>query len=375
MRILKPKIIVFFFFFSIFCIHLSKSSPNLDRGNVGVGYYLHDAITKKDAKCIDGSAPGYYYIQGYDSGSHKWYIHFEGGGWCVSLEDCFQRSQTDLGSTLKDDPEMTLNWDYWVDSEEDNPMLYNWNKVLLRYCDGGSFSGNSEVKFNNITLHFKGKNIMNAIFDDLIENRGLLNSTDIIISGASAGGLATYLHVDHVHKRIRSLPGERKLVALPDSGFFLDFTGDNVDYHSQMKWVFSTMNCKDGVNEDCIAFHSDEEQWKCFFAEHTIPFVKTPIFALQPRFDSWQADNVLGNRSEDKMNNFGTDLLGRLKKSLFQSERNSAFVDSCFHHCGYWSKIHINDVTQAEAFSDWYEQLYEAPLIQDGQYVCDKCCS
>ena len=25
------------------------------------------------------------------------------------------------------------------------PMMYNWNAVILRYCDGGSFSGNNET--------------------------------------------------------------------------------------------------------------------------------------------------------------------------------------------------------------------------------------
>jgi len=41
--------------------------------------------------------------------------------------------------------------------------MYNWNKVFLNYCDGGSFVGNNEVNFNGTNLHMKGNKILNAV--------------------------------------------------------------------------------------------------------------------------------------------------------------------------------------------------------------------
>ncbi len=43
-------------------------------------------------------------------------------------------------------------------------------------------------------------------------------ATDVVISGCSAGGLATYLHVDLWHSLF---PSSTKVVGMPDSGFFL----------------------------------------------------------------------------------------------------------------------------------------------------------
>lgn len=46
----------------------SKGSDNL--------FLLYD---NPDAKCLDGSAPGYYYFEGKDSGKNKFYIYLQGG--------------------------------------------------------------------------------------------------------------------------------------------------------------------------------------------------------------------------------------------------------------------------------------------------------
>ena len=60
--------------------------------------------------------------------------------------------------------------------------------------------------------------------------QGLGAASDVVVSGCSAGGLATYLHVD---RWAAALP-KAKVRGLPDSGFFLDF--DRVpspNYHAE----------------------------------------------------------------------------------------------------------------------------------------------
>lgn len=44
------------------------------------------------ARCLDGSPPGFYIRPGFGSGSKKWVIHLQGGGWCASPSDCLQRA-------------------------------------------------------------------------------------------------------------------------------------------------------------------------------------------------------------------------------------------------------------------------------------------
>ena len=121
-------------------------------------YVLH-----KDAKCIDGSPPAYYIRKGYGDGFEKWIVFFEGGGWCYDMEQCYLRSKTVLGSS--NDYTATLPKDglkfYLSSDEKVNPLMYNWNTVLVKYCDGGSFAGDA-VRTYKVFIHlFK---ILNEIF-------------------------------------------------------------------------------------------------------------------------------------------------------------------------------------------------------------------
>ena len=45
-----------------------------------------------------------------------------------------------------------------------------------------------------------------------------------MLTGCSAGGLATYTWADYVKDQIAAKNTKTKYFALPDSGFFLDYT-------------------------------------------------------------------------------------------------------------------------------------------------------
>ena len=66
------------------------------------------------------------------------------------------------------------------------------------------------------------------------------------------------------------------------------------DYFIAFAWCFTAFACavrllKHGrfvslsqwVNDACIAANGGGDEWKCIFAEHTSPHIKTPIFPLQ----------------------------------------------------------------------------------------------
>jgi len=329
---------------------------------------------KQGAVCIDGTESAYYFRAGTGTGANKWYIHHEGGGWCSSVADCYGRSLGNLGSSKNYTDTATINYGYFSTDPASNPLMYNWNSVYLKYCDGGSFSGNNMTVtvYNGKDLHFRGHLNLEAMFDDLFNVRGLKSAAEVVISGCSAGGLATYLHVDWWRAR---LPTNIHVVGMPDSGFFLDFEGPP-QYHTKMIWTFTWMNATSGVNERCIeAYRRTGDTWRCFFAQYTSPFIAVPIFPLQSEYDSWQVGNILGSKDTAAVNNYGALLTSLFKKNVLDPHsQNSVMLDSCYHHCGEWNAIHIDGLTQAQAFKAWYEGNNKQ-WIQGQPYPCNSCCS
>ncbi|KAJ6358505.1 hypothetical protein OIU76_000255 [Salix suchowensis] len=167
--------------------------------------------------CLDGSLPAYHLHRGFGSGASNWLLQFEGGGWCNDIQSCLDRAKTKRGSSLYMNKLEDFNGILSNDASL-NPDFYNWNRVKLRYCDGGSFSG--DAKFDNGTsvLYFRGQKIWEAIILDLLP-KGLGKADKALLSGCSAGGLSSFLQCENFY---RTLPTNTTVKCLSDAGFFLD---------------------------------------------------------------------------------------------------------------------------------------------------------
>lgn len=101
-------------------------------------------------------------------------------------------------------------------------------------------------------MHYRGKEIVDAIMKDLLENRGLANATDVVIAGSSAGGLATFLHCDKWANSINlASRGKTKVVCSPDSGYFMDYDccdGNISSFRTLMNNGFHYFNVSSGIN-------------------------------------------------------------------------------------------------------------------------------
>ncbi|RYH29052.1 hypothetical protein EON65_09950 [archaeon] len=108
------------------------------------------------ARCLDGSQPAFYWKKGTGSGKNKWLVFFDGGGWCFDLPSCLARSRTPLGSSRPPPPHAPYPQCIFKDSlkhylspiRSANPMMSSWNIVEVKYCDGGSYGGHTDVRYN-----------------------------------------------------------------------------------------------------------------------------------------------------------------------------------------------------------------------------------
>jgi hypothetical protein len=224
-----------------------------------------------------------------------------GGGWCYSAIDCLGRSKTNLGSSLKW-PKTYCAGGMMADDPVANPDFASFNRVVLAYCDGNSFASNrddpvpvtttdADGTATTSTIYWRGKRLIDATLATLVEKHGLGDASTVLLTGASAGGLAGYLHADYVHEKLQTLaPKMQKYRAAPISGFFLDHDnvmGESV-YGAMIKNLYTESNATGGVNRHCVAATPPDEQWKCNFASGSYAHTEAPIFALNSALDSWQ---------------------------------------------------------------------------------------
>ncbi|KAK4344033.1 hypothetical protein RND71_037127 [Anisodus tanguticus] len=151
---------------------------------------VHSAVSK-GAVCLDGSPPAYYFVPGFGEGVGNWIVQLSGGAWCKNVTDCQDRSNTDKGSSKHMGPIPFQG--IHSKNQTANPDFYNWNKVIIAYCDGGSFTGDVEYVDPATNLHFRGARIFTTVMDELLA-KGLKNAknTQYTLEGSNI-----YECIDH----------------------------------------------------------------------------------------------------------------------------------------------------------------------------------
>ncbi|VAH51410.1 pectin acetylesterase 7-like [Triticum dicoccoides] len=355
--------------------------------------FLKSAVAK-GAVCLDGSAPVYHFSPGSGSGANNWIVHMEGGGWCKTPEECVIRKGNFRGSSKFMKP---LSFSGILGgSQQFNPDFYNWNRVKVRYCDGSSFTGDVEEVDPKTNLHFRGARVWDAIIEDLL-NKGMSKAKNAILSGCSAGGLSAILHCD---KFKDLLPPSAFVKCVSDAGYFIDGTDitGNKFVRTSFKSVATLHGSIKNLPSSCTSRVSPE---LCFFPQHVLPTMKTPLFILNAAYDSWQIRNILVPSAADKkkewakckvdikgcsssqlvtLQHFRDEFLSALPKPE-QSPKIGMFIDSCFAHCqsgaqDSWNadgSPSIQKMRIGKAVGDWYFDRAVSQRV-DCPYPCNPSC-
>ncbi|MBA0656167.1 hypothetical protein Goklo_008551 [Gossypium klotzschianum] len=336
---------------------------------------LIQGAASKGAVCLDGTLPGYHLHRGFGSGANSWVIHLEGGGWCNTIRSCVFRKTTRRGSSKF--MEKSINFTGILSNKaEENPDFYNWNRVRVRYCDGASFAGEGQNEANK--LYFRGQRIWLAAMEELMA-KGMQNANQALLSGCSAGGLASILHCDEFKNLF---PETTKVKCLSDAGLFLDAT--NVAGGHTLRDMY----------EGVVTL-------QCFFPQNLVSNVKTSMFLLNAAYDAWQVDQSLipsladphglwlacktdrshCNSSQIQFfQDFRNQMLDAVK-IFSESNQNGLFINSCFAHCQSERKDtwYENDSPRignkgiAVSVGDWFFDRTAVKAI-DCPYSCDKTC-
>ena len=364
----------------------------------GIKTSLIEARDKYGARCLDGSTPIFYYRQGNDTGTTKYNIYLQGGGWCsgiinkvspVFTSSCLSRSQTSYGTTIHDPTYSYFSYGYFDTNPVNNPLSYDWNTIYVRYCDCSSFVGNNDtitnVTHNNQTysLYFRGFRVLKGAFELLWNEYGLSNATDVLLTGSSAGGLAVYIHADYI--KDNWVPDGANFMAMPDSGYFIELEGYAKVYDT-FTWIFEQNNGTDTINKGCYShFEESDEVNKCIFAQETAPFIESRMFAIQSQYDSFQIGaECVCNGNDTLINQYGMNLTNIFLKDYINAgnykDNHSGFLISCMEHAdmAIWNKIVIDGYNSSQTQIEWYYNrttIHDSLWFQNETYPCSFCCS
>ncbi|KAK2456840.1 pectin acetylesterase [Trifolium repens] len=358
-----------------------------------VNLTLIQGADSKGAVCLDGTLPGYHLDRGFGSGSTSWLIHLEGGGWCNTLRNCVYRKKTPRGSSIYMENRIPFTG-ILSNKPEENPDFFNWNRVKLRYCDGASFSGDSENEAAG--LQFRGQRIWLAAMEELM-SQGMQNAEQALLSGCSAGGLASIIHCDEFQSL---LPKPSKVKCISDAGFFLDAidVSGGRSLRDLFGGVVQLQEVHKNLPKNCI---SRLDPTSCFFPQNLVEHVETPLFLLNAAYDVWQVRSSLAPATADPLGtwndcksnhaecnssqiqflqDFRNQMLDDVK-DFSKSSQTGLFINSCFSHCQ--SERHelwfadnsplIDDKPIAVAVGDWFFDREVVKAI-DCPYPCDNSC-
>lgn len=237
------------------------------------------------ARCLDGSQAGYY-IRAGSASSTSWVFSLEGGGECVSRDDCLNRANSTLGSS-KSWPPTTELGQYQANNPIWNPRFFNAHHVFVKYCTGDLFIGGvTRPSSDTYGLYFSGRLIVEAAINELLP-QGLSSASVVVWSGDSAGGIGAVATADFVAK----LLPHAKVVAAPIGGFYFPppvYTGPDsvplyVDF-SVASWshICSVWQCM--LPSVCAANHPSSPA-ACALGNYSLHYTTVPTFVVESQAD------------------------------------------------------------------------------------------
>jgi len=311
-------------------------------------------------------------------------LFLEGGGACWTEVDCFERAQGNLGSSTAwpathNDANNVLSTNVAV-----NPGFATWNHVYIPYCGGDVHSGQRKDKEWGFA-YFAGYLTVREIFNDLEAKYNFTKAKMVLISGSSAGGIGTLVHADGLSD---FLPNSI-VKAEPQGGWFFP----NVTYY--VNWTQGTFEpvpdptinqLWDGyLQPDCVkAYASDPSV--CGSIDIAYPFIHTPLFISENKFDTNQIFTQLGcpqnaSNTNDYIAYFGQHMQLSIQQVVNSPKKDGIFLMSCLEHTSdtYVSSPTVVDgVKQGDAFNDWYFGGGKVPhvLVDDckGDLPCNPTC-
>jgi hypothetical protein len=207
-----------------------------------------------------------------------------------ALQACEAQLTGPLGSSKYFSPTMYMSY-YMTDDAATNPLLWQTNHVDIPYCSQDLHSGTvTQPTPSTYGLYFSGHLVFQAVVEALIANHGMGDATDIILSGASAGGIGVWINVDWLAARLPSA----RVVAAPIAGFYYyayPYTGVNhtssiLSDFTPPAWPQHYALWQSYVPPACAAaLNNTLGPWACMLSNYSLPYIGADAFVVEAQTD------------------------------------------------------------------------------------------
>lgn len=229
-----------------------------------------------------------------------------------------------------------------------------------------------------------------TLFKELDRRYGLFDGGSIVITGVSAGGIASYQWSNYLVENTR----KAKVYAMPDSGFFItDFYSAIVgkkmlreDAQVLLNLVYNKTQMPGPINS-CLE-EPGFDLVDCFNAANYAEHLKAPIFMIQSAYDSWSLKYILGAQCLSPGSApFALDKCNEFNRTVIEDYRVKSIVDlkiikdlrkdiggwgpACSQHgfstsqSYYSDKFKVNQTTLMEAIERFLKNPNEAEWLID----------
>lgn len=323
------------------------------------------------SKCLDGSNYKFLFSRGSDSGFDKFMFNFIGGAFCGvegydTLESCYYRSMNVLGSSNTwgsngSIVDVKQRLGYFSSNQNENPLFWNWNRIMINYCDGSNHQGYVEEPyiFNGVQLWFRGYNNTMSTLEYMRDNYDLFNATEIIISGGSAGGQATYIWSSYLQDYF---PDNIKFMAIPDAGLFLDvYNNDtNCNLFRYLNWKIA--NLTNSAQLDLFRkCQYQDEIWKCLLPEYILQDINIPVFIINSQDDSEAMRTQYGVKCVVNPEECTSNEKAQIEQFRQKFLQIINFTQTTKENWGFWLRTCFDHVYQST--NAWYSEEYDVYSI------------
>lgn len=129
---------------------------------------------------------------------------------------------------------------------------------------------------SNEMFSFMGADVVQQVIRDIVP-MGLENSTDLMLTGSSAGGTGVMINLDRIQDLLHNTLGLKQIavIGVTDSGWFLDRTPYSPVFKPAVEAVTKGMDLWQGQVPDRCRSAYASEPWRCYFGYRLYPTLQS----------------------------------------------------------------------------------------------------